>query len=187
MAGSRIYSFTAFGAVAAKWRFVRAGVEGGGLAWCMPTAGAVRREVAMGRGREQWRGIVALGLVLGVSGCAAPGRQAEDVEAAEESGGQEEAAEPMGGAVEGPEAQPMVAWQQELAELDQALGEDEAGFGEALSSGDCDLAYELRDRICELAERICGIAEEHPEAAARCDDADVRCSRARERVADECD
>ena len=68
MAGPRIYSFTEFGVVTAKWRFVRAGVEGGGLAWCMPTAGAVRREVAMGRGREQWRGIVALGLVLGVSG-----------------------------------------------------------------------------------------------------------------------
>lgn len=64
------------------------------------------------------------------------------------------------------------------------------GAALALETGpDCDLAGELRDRICELSDRICDIADRHPDHAGvveRCDDGRQRCERAREDVAAQC-
>jgi len=64
------------------------------------------------------------------------------------------------------------------------------GSAMALETGpDCDLAGELRDRICDLSGRICDIADRHPEhggVVEKCDDGRQRCERAREDVAAQC-
>jgi hypothetical protein len=67
-------------------------------------------------------------------------------------------------------------------ELSSALG--------AAGGPDCELAGELRDRICDLATRICEIAgrnPDHPDATRQCDDGQDRCTRATRDVADSCE
>lgn len=71
----------------------------------------------------------------------------------------------------------------------QSLDADFLSNMELSTGPDCDLARDLRDRICDLADRICDIAGRHPEhgdVSAKCEDGRGRCDRARERVAESC-
>ena len=57
------------------------------------------------------------------------------------------------------------------------------------SAVDCDVAADLRDRICELAERICAIAAENPDDAlleTQCKSGRAACDRARQNVSVGC-
>lgn len=57
------------------------------------------------------------------------------------------------------------------------------------TSESCDLAADLRDRICDLSQRICDIAARDPSSAdtsLKCQRADDACQDARRRVSDAC-
>lgn len=59
----------------------------------------------------------------------------------------------------------------------------------APTSETCDLAADLRDRICELSQRICDIAARDPSAAdtaLKCQHSDEACQDAQRRVSSAC-
>lgn len=126
--------------------------------------------------------MAATSLAMAMAGCGAAGAPAA----------YEQGTAAGGAAAEPQVVQPTPAEQQVVADYDQDMQALDADFMSnlELSTGpDCDLARDLRDRICDLADRICDIAGRHPgygDVGEQCEDGRGRCDRARDRVADSC-
>jgi hypothetical protein len=120
---------------------------------------------------------LALLLGMGMTGCAAGMKSAPPP-----ASSQEQMEEPARAA----DLLQAETWTEELARLDQRLGDRIA----AMDPARCDQAGELRDRICALADKLCELAERHPDRPDledRCADGRMRCDRARRVVGERCE